>query len=186
VESSVFFARVVATRRLSQILAREYKRDPDGQFSSGSGGGSYAATYGTVLDEASAGGDDEFVVAVTETSDMHLAYDDPGGTSVEDRVVVAELTPEVARALADELDWAHSYEITGDEPEDDDGMIDSTGVQGRDDLLVMVYSSGDVGVRNTGSDDPGPASGFDMGNDDAADLALALNDMADFYDAEFG
>lgn len=167
--------------RRARVLAREYKRDAEGQFASGGGG--YTEIYGEVLDEGFAGGDGEYVVAVTATGDMHIAFDDPEGTgTVADREVLAEIDPDGARSLADELRWAADYDHSEDVP-NDEGIVDSVGVVGAEHLEVWVHQTGDVGIRNVDEDE---LPGWDLGNEDAADFADALDEMADFYDGVFG
>jgi len=143
----------------------------------------YRATYGEVIDEASAGPDNEYVVAYTSTSDMHLAFDDPDGS---DREVFHELSPDTARNLADELRCAKDHDLSGDP--DREGIVDSVSVDGTDgDIEVWVHRTGDVGIRNVNEiDERGGYKGYDMDSEDAGDLADALDDMADGYEEEFG
>lgn len=139
----------------------------------------YTQLYGDVLDEASAGDDHQYVVAVTEVGDMHLALDDPEGAP---RDVFTELTPEEGRSLADELRWAADYRPTGDEKAYD-GVIASALVEGMSHVEVWVHHTGDVGIHNV---DVAGDPGWDIDPGDAADLADALDKMADFYDDQFG
>lgn len=155
---------------ITPLLDRIYKRDKDGKFSSGGGGGvdhhtaeGYAEAYPDVLGE-SGFGDGGFVRSF-ETGDLQVGFKRKDG-SVD---VLADLSADDARSLGDTFEWADSYDVAG---RGDRGPDPASG-------LVDWKSAGDsgfvVGRR--------PDGGFAMHADDGRGISLTQSEATQFMDA---
>lgn len=138
------------------------------------------SVYGDSYDEAVAG---EFTVAVFENGDTALFIEVD-----KDRYEVAwdGGNGEDLRSLAEALRWASSEDIADDAEGDDTGMVDwQYATDG--DVMVGYDPTGDVAMRFPKTDDAKPNDlsafeNFEVGSEEAAELAEALDRMADRYD----
>lgn len=168
-----------AVEELQRKFNPNQLRDHDGKWTDSPVGFAieqFEDLYSAILDEAAAG---DVVVSVHKNGDMVLSTLDDGR-----RVVLSDgLDPDKARSIADALEWATSEDI-GDGVDNDPKTHLVDWQYAEDDIVVGYDMSGDVSLRFPRKEraDPNNLGDFkvhDLGIGDAADLAEALQDMAD-------
>lgn len=135
--------------------------------------------YTGIVDEAAAG---DLVVSVHENGDFVLSAHEDGRRAV----LFDGLTPDIARSVADDVDWAATAHIS-DDADNDPGTHLVDWRYAEEDIIVGFDLSGDVSIRFPKGDgaDPKNLDDFDvhdMSSGDAADLVDALREMADRQD----
>lgn len=141
----------------------------------------YESTYGESIDEASIDTelyDRPLTVRYFANGDSHIVLDHPD----DGREVLQEVgNGDAMRELHYDLLTAADADLADFDDADGEGFVEQW-LSDHHDLRVSLYDTGDVNLR--ASDVEGD-KGFDLSNQDARDLAVILEEMADLWDEEF-